>query len=101
MPQAGLGRRARTAGVRRIIGPEDRQHAVADQLQHFAARFVDRGDDRIGVVVEQRDDLVGRGGVGDPGVAVQVGEPEHRADRSATPREMRPLSTRWPASRPR
>jgi hypothetical protein len=80
---------------------EHREHGVADQLEHVAAGLVHRRDHRLGVVVEQRDDLLRRGAVGDRGVAAQVGEPQRRVDPSATPRWMRPLSTRWPASRPR
>ena len=41
---------------------------------------VHRGDDRIGIVVEQRDDLLGRRRVGDPREALQVAEPQHGAD---------------------
>ncbi len=41
---------------------------------------VDRRDDRVGVVVEQRNDLLGLGAVGNAGVAAQVAEPQHRLD---------------------
>ena len=37
-------------------------------------------DDYLGVVVEQRNDLLRRGIVGDLGVAVQIAVPQHRAD---------------------
>ena len=73
-------RKRATAGVGRIVRLEDRQHAVADQFQHIAARLVDRRDDRIGIVVEEGDDLVRRGGVGDGRVAAQIGEPQHGVD---------------------
>jgi hypothetical protein len=70
-PLAGEGfRLERTpARPRRIIGLEDRERAVADELQHVAPGLVDRGDDRLGVIVQQRDDLLGRRLVGDPRVA--------------------------------
>ena len=41
--------------------------------------FVDRRDDRVGIVVEQRNDLFRRG-VGDPGEAAQIAEPDNGID---------------------
>src|SRR5258707_11688218 len=47
------GRASATA----FLGREDRKHAIADQLQDVAGMLVDRRDDGLGVVVEQRNDL--------------------------------------------
>ena len=59
---------------------EHGQHPVADQLQHIAALGLDGGDHRLGVIVQQRDDMGGLGVVGDPGEAAQIAEPEHGLD---------------------
>ena len=68
------------AGAAPLLGREDREHAVADQLQHVAGVLVDRRDDSVGVVVEQRDDLLRRRGVGNAGVVAQIAEPQHGLD---------------------
>ncbi len=78
--QTRLSAQGATTGVSGIVRLEDRQYAVTDQLQHVAAGLVDRRDDRIRVVVEQRDDLIGRRRIGDGGVVAQVREPQDRAD---------------------
>ena len=57
-----------------------RQHAVAHQLQHLAAGIVDRVDRGLGVIVEERDDLVGRDGLADRGRAAQIREPQYGVD---------------------
>jgi hypothetical protein len=61
-------------------GLEDREDAVAHELQDLAPLRLDRSDHRVRIVVEQRDDLLGRSGVGDPGKALEVAEPQNRAD---------------------
>jgi hypothetical protein len=43
-----------------ILGGKDREHAVADQLQNVARMVVDSRDDRVGIVVEERNDRFGR-----------------------------------------
>ena len=63
-----------------IVGTEQGEVPAADQLQHVAAGFVDRGDHSFGVVVEQGNDLAGRRRVGDRRVAAQVGEPQSCID---------------------
>ena len=75
-----LGRERAAAGVGQIVAAEQSQRAVADQLQHVASCLVDGGDDRLGIVVQQRDDLGRLGGVGDGGEAAQIGEPQRRLD---------------------
>ncbi len=72
------GKRGRT-GACAIGGGEDGEDAVADQLKHVAALPVDRGDDDVGIVVKQRNDLLGRG-VGDACEAAQVAEPDDGVD---------------------
>ena len=59
---------------------EDRQNAITDEFQHIASRFVDGGNHGACVVVQERDDLVGRGSIGDGCVAPQIREPEHCVD---------------------
>ena len=63
-----------------VIRREDSERAVADQLQHITAMSVHGRDHHLGVVVEQRNDLLRRGIVRDLGVAVQIAVPQHRAD---------------------
>ena len=43
---------ALVAGIRRISRREDRQHAVADELQHLAAMLLDRRRHDVEIVVE-------------------------------------------------
>jgi hypothetical protein len=73
------GRQRGETGLTAILGGEDRQHTVADQLEHVAAALVNRRNDRIEVVVKHRDHMLG-GGIGDAGEAAQVAEPQHRVD---------------------
>src|SRR5262249_56920540 len=47
----------RAAGVRAVFRGEDGERAVADELEHVTALSVNRRDDGVGVVVQQRDDL--------------------------------------------
>ena len=42
--------------------------------------LVDRRDDGLGIVVEQRNDLLRRRGFGDARVVAQIAEPQHRLD---------------------
>ena len=42
--------------------------------------LVDRRDDGLGIVVEKRNDLLRRRGVGDAGIVAQIAEPQHRLD---------------------
>src|SRR5580704_16064032 len=67
-----LGLERALAGLGWIVGAEQRQRAIADQFQHVAAGLVDRRDGRLGVVVEQRNELARWSAVGDGGVAAQV-----------------------------
>jgi hypothetical protein len=80
LPGQGFRHKRAAAGLGGIIGLKDRQRAVADQLEHVAAGLVHRRDDRLGIVVQERDDLLGLCRVGDPGEAREIGEPQHRAD---------------------
>jgi hypothetical protein len=66
--------------LRGIVGPKDCQHAVADELQHFAAGDANGGDHGRRVIVEQRNDLVGRRRVSDLRVTAQIGVPDDRVD---------------------
>ena len=52
---------------------KDRQHAVADEFQHFAAEGVDRAGDAVEPGVERRDDRRGRIALGQRGEAAQIG----------------------------
>ena len=81
VPGCGLRRvESPAAGTAAVVEVEDGQHAVAHQLEHVAALLVDGADDRLGIVVEHRNDLVGCCAVGDLGVATQIAEPEHGLD---------------------
>src|SRR5215472_6569574 len=79
-PQARFRAQRMAARLRGIVGPKDRQHSVADEFQHFPAGDANGVDDRRGIVVEQRDDLVGRRRVGDLRVTTQVRVPDDRVD---------------------
>ena len=68
------------AGFLAVLGSEDGEGAVADQLQYIAAMPVHGRDDDFGIVIEQRNDLLRRGIVGNMRVAVQIAVPQHRAD---------------------
>src|SRR3954447_9098211 len=61
----GLGVKRRPAGLAGLAGREDRERAVADELQDVTAGLVHGGDDRLRIVVEEGDDLAGRRGLGD------------------------------------
>ena len=52
-------KRGRT-GVRAIFSRKDRKNAVADQLQHVPTLRVDRRNNDVGIIVQQRDDLLRR-----------------------------------------
>ena len=52
---------------------------LPNQLEHVTAMLMDRRNDRIGVVVQQRDDLF-RCGVGDAREASQIAEPHRCVD---------------------
>ncbi|HEX6111343.1 MAG TPA: hypothetical protein VFZ10_03485 [Geminicoccaceae bacterium] len=67
------------AQARAIGSGEDGEDAVADQLENVAALRMDRRDDDVGIVVEQRNHLLGRG-IGDAREAAQVAEPDHGVD---------------------
>ena len=66
--------------MRGIVGSKDRQNAVADELKHLAASGAHGLDHGRGVIVEQRNDLVGRRRVGNLRVTAQVRVPDDRAD---------------------
>jgi hypothetical protein len=63
-----------------ISAGEHRQHAVADQFEHVAAGVVDGVDRGLRVIVEKRNDLVGRDGFADRGRSAQIGKPQHGLD---------------------
>ena len=80
LPETMLGAQRGAPGGRHVIAGEHRQHAVADQLEHVAASIVDGVDRGLRVVVEKRDDLVGRDAFADRGRAAQIGKPQHGID---------------------
>ena len=80
---AGGGDRAqrRLAGLGRRAGDrEDRQHAVADELQHLAAEGVHRAGDAVEPGVEGGDHRHGLGRLGQGGEAAQIGIEQCGAD---------------------
>ena len=50
-----LGAERGLARGRHVLAGEDRQHAVADQLQHVAAGLMDGVDRGLRVIVEERE----------------------------------------------
>src|SRR5262249_55093616 len=88
----GCGKRSGT-GMRTIFRRKDCKNAVTDQLEHVSTLRVDRRD---------HDGMICSGEV-----SVILVRPRRSLNqmaasiRSVTPRKMRPLSTRRPASRPR
>ncbi len=78
--RGGGGGNRRAAGRGAVLRAEDREHAIADQLEDVAAAGVDRRDHGVGVVVQERDDLLGCGRIGDRRVASQVAEPQRCVD---------------------
>src|SRR5262245_13365580 len=66
-----------SAGTWAVIGRKDCQRAIADKLEDVAAVLVNGGNNDIGVVVQQGDDLLGSR-VGNPCEAAQVTEPDDR-----------------------
>ena len=75
-----LGPQRRPAGRRHVLAGEDREHAVADQFQHVAAGIVNGMDGGLGIIVEERNDLVGRHRLADRRRSAQVRKPQHRID---------------------
>jgi hypothetical protein len=73
------GREGRVASARAIIGRENGEHTGAHKFENVTALFVNRRNDHIGIVVEQRNDVFRRH-VGDPREAAQVAEPQDRVD---------------------
>jgi hypothetical protein len=57
---------------------EDRQNAVANKFEHFAAEGVDRAGDAIEPGIECRDDNGRRIAFGELGEPAQIGEEERR-----------------------
>ena len=83
MRHAGLRGSNRTqrsvAGFARLIADrEDREHAVADEFQHLAAKGVDSAADAVEPAAECGDDGGGRLGLGQRGEAAQIGIKQHR-----------------------
>ena len=62
---------------------KDRQHAVAHEFEHFAAKGVHGAGDAVEPGVERGDDLGGRTALGQRREAAQVGEQQRRLDRLA------------------
>ena len=75
-----LGAQRGALGNRHVLVGEHRQHAVADQFQHFAAGVMDGVDRGLRIIIEERDDLAGLHPLADRGRGAQVGEPQHRLD---------------------
>ena len=65
------GGERRLARASPILYREYGENAVADQFQNIAPLFINRGNDRAGIIVEQRNNLSGSGRVADPRVAAQ------------------------------
>ena len=83
-PGAGSGDRAqrRLARLARRAGDrEDRQHAVADELQHLAAEGVHRAGDAVEPGVEHGDHRRRLGRLGEHGEVAQIGAEQRGADR--------------------
>ena len=77
----GDGAQRRVAGVGRRAGHrEDRQHAVADELQHLAAEGMHRPGDPVEPGVEGGDHRRGRRRLGERGEAAQIGIEQRGAD---------------------
>ena len=74
-----VGRDRGMTGRLGVIGGEDRQRTVADQLEHVAAILGDRRDHRLGIIVEQRNDFARRRAIGDAGEPAQIAVPQHGA----------------------
>jgi len=73
--------------LRRAVGAvapdldrEDRQHPVADEVQDLAAMLDHRRRGAFEILVQQRQIVVRRHLVGEPGRGPQVREPHHRRD---------------------
>ena len=67
------------AGFARLLADrEDREHAVADEFQHLAAKGVDGAADAVEPAAERGDDGGGRLGLGQRGEAAQIGIEQHR-----------------------
>src|SRR4030095_2136772 len=56
------------------------ENTVADQFQNVAPLLINRGNDRAGIIVEQRNNLSGSGRVADPCVAAPGAKPQYRFD---------------------
>jgi hypothetical protein len=67
-----------------IFGSEDCEDTVADELQHVSIVGVNCRDDDVGVIVQQRNDLLGRR-IGDAREAAQVAEPDDGVDAISDP----------------
>ena len=78
--EAVLGGERRPPRHRHVLAGEDREHAIADQLQHVAAGLMDRVDRGLGIIVEKGNDLVRADAFRNLGRAAQIGEPQHRID---------------------
>jgi hypothetical protein len=59
---------------------EDRQHRIADELQHLAAVRQDGAGHALEVVVQQLEEDGAGQPVGESGRAAQVAQPDHRVD---------------------
>src|SRR5262249_59234925 len=66
-----------STSVRAIRRSEDCEDAVADQLEYVAVLRMNRRYDDVGIIVQQRNYLLGRG-IGDTREAAQVAEPDDR-----------------------
>src|SRR5262249_49610774 len=69
----------------RIVLREDGENSITNQLQDIAAGAVDRGDDRLGVIVEKRDQLLGRVLLRNTREVTQIAKPQCRVNAIGDP----------------
>ena len=69
-----------TASRGSIFAGKHCQRAVADQFQNVAALAMNGRDHRLGIIVEERNDLVRLHSIANAGVATQVAEPKNCLD---------------------
>src|SRR3954469_8497030 len=80
LTRSRFGIESAPTGVARSIGHEDRQDAIADQLEYLASGIVDGRDHRLSIVVEERNDLFRSCRVGDAREVTKIAEPDDGPD---------------------
>jgi hypothetical protein len=68
------------AGARRVVIGEDREHAVADELQHLPAVVLDRLHLRFGIIVQELEQGGGIDRIRNASEADEVAVPHDRGD---------------------